>query len=196
MNSYSGIMASNLLNVDIKVWISQVHEAMLRNYSKRAASLSWPVPETALCASTQWPSRLSHGLCGVVSWASSSNALAETGLRDRDGKRRRNGAESTGRREHKSTIRCATHGLGPLQKQVQQGLVSIGGQAWRRTRMRFGRQAVGLMRALQPTVYRRTIDAKHASHRLRTRPMSNRPLWPAGVAAPTLRRTVRAPSIC
>src|SRR5439155_14102012 len=43
--------------------------------------------------------------------------------------------------------------LSALQKQRQQAVVLFGGQAWRRTKMRFGGQAVGLLGATKPTVH-------------------------------------------
>jgi hypothetical protein len=54
--------------------------------------------------------------------------------------------------------------LSALQKKRQQALVLFGGQAWRRTRMRFGDQAVGLLSTIKPAVHRRAIDAKDTGY--------------------------------
>jgi hypothetical protein len=58
--------------------------------------------------------------------------------------------------------------FGPLQQQGLQTLELFGGQAWRRTEMRFGRQTVGLSSHCEPTVNGSAVDAIGARDNLRT----------------------------
>jgi hypothetical protein len=64
-------------------------------------------------------------------------------------------------------------GFGALEQQVFQATMLLGRQAWRRTEMRFGSQAVRLSSHVKPAKNRAAIDANDPSHRLRAFSLSN-----------------------
>jgi len=66
-----------------------------------------------------------------------------------------------------------TMDFGSFQQESFQAAVLFGRQAWRRTRMGLGRQAVRLSSEVKPPVNGATIDAKHPRHCLGAFPLAN-----------------------